>query len=91
MHMPCACLRVRVDRRERVVEEQQLGRAVECACECDALLLPSRERDASLSHLGELAEGQRGEVRIERARLMRGAGCRARGIGRSAQGAGHGA
>ena len=71
VRMPCARLCVRVDRRERVVEDEQLGRAVECACERDPLLLPSRESHAALAHLGELAERQRGEVRVERTRLVR--------------------
>eukprot|EP00966_Prymnesium_polylepis_P200807 4653003-Prymnesium_polylepis.1 len=62
---------VRVDRGERVIEQQDRRARVARARERDARLLPSREVDPLLADLRHVAAGQHLEVGQQRARVQR--------------------
>ena len=57
--------RLRVERREHVVQDAQLARRVRGARDGDALLLAAAQRDAALADLGGVAVGQRCEVGVQ--------------------------
>lgn len=56
---------VRVHRRQRVVHENYVRVEVDRASNVDALLLPTRHRDAPLADLRLVAVGKHGEVRMQ--------------------------
>ena len=55
--------------RERVVHKNDIGVEIDRSRDVQALLLASRERNASLADLGQVAIGQNFNVRSQGARL----------------------
>ena len=61
---------VRVDRRQRVVEQVDVGVGVHCTSERDTLLLATAEVDATLTDFRLIAAGEHGNVGAQLARLQ---------------------